>query len=162
MSFWKIIKGLNFKQLSSLVGWFFKHPLYMMATIQATLQTFQISQSEFPGIHGKHNKANAFRHALWNVLIAKSCARFSRSQESILNWTKKITDWHEEFSPNEKLAEAMDYHNNRIGRDKYVEFGDQSVRNTTQLMLSELDHAAKIKDVQDMKKYSRQLVYIED
>lgn len=162
MSFWKIIKGLNWNQLSSLIVWFLKHPLYMIATVQATLQTFQISQREFPGIHGGHNKANAFRHALWNVLIAKKCARFSRNQESILHWTKKITDWHEEFSPNEKLAEAMDFHNNRIGRDKFVEFGQQSVKEAVQLMLLELNHAVKINRVEEMTEHSQQLVYIED
>jgi hypothetical protein len=133
-----------------------------MSTVQATLQTFQISQKEFPNIHGKNNKANAFRHAFWNLLIAKKCARFSSNTGAILEWTKNITDWHEEFAPNEKLAEMMDLHNNRIGRDKYVEFGHQSVKEAVQLMLLELEHAAKIKDVEELKEYSHQLVYIED
>jgi len=162
LSFWKIIKGLNWKQLSSLFVWFLKHPLYMIATVQATLQTFQISQKEFPNIHGKHNKANAFRHAFWNVLIAKKCARFSKNTKSILNWTQKITDWHEEFSPNEKLPEAMDLHNNKIGRDKYVEFGDLAVKEITKLMILELDHAVKISDVNEIQHHSHQLVYLED
>ncbi len=134
----------------------------MIATIQATLQTFQISQKEFPNIHGKNNKANAFRHAFWNALIAKKCIRFSSNIESVLDWTKKITDWHEEFAPNEKLAEMMDLHNNKIGRQKYREFGDESVKEMVKLMISELDHAAKISDVSEIQQYSHQLVYIED
>ena len=162
MSFWRIIKGLNWKQLSSLIVWFLKHPLYMIATIQATLQTFQISQKEFPNIHGKNNKANACRQACWNALIAKKCIRFSSNIESVLDWTKKITDWHEEFAPNEKLAEMMDLHNNKIGRQKYREFGDESVKEMVKLMISELDHAAKISDVSEIQQYSHQLVYIED
>ena len=134
----------------------------MIATIQATLQTFQISQKEFPNIHGKNNKANAFRHAFWNALIAKKCSRFSSNTESILDWTKKITDWHEEFAPNEKLAEMMDLHNNGIGRQKYREFGHESVKEMSKLMISELDHAIKVRDVSEIQQYSHQLVYIED
>lgn len=162
MSFWKIIKGLNYRQLSSLFVWFLKHPLYMMSTIQATLQTFQVSQKKFPNIHGGHNKANAFRHAFWNVLIAKKSARFSNDTESILNWTQKITDWHEEFSPNEKIAEAMDLHNNRIGRDKYLEYGEKPVKEIVKMMILELDDAVKISDVGEIQQYSRRLVYLED
>lgn len=162
MSFWKIIKGLNWKQLSSLIVWFLKHPLYMLATIQATLQTFRISQKEFPNIHGKNNKANAFRHAFWNLLIAKKCARFSSNTESILAWTKNITDWHEEFAPNEKLAEMMDLHNNKVGREKYLEFGNKPLKEIVKLMISQLNHAVKIRDVSEIQLHSHQMVYIEE
>ena len=134
MSFSKIIKGLNYKQIFSLLGTFFKHPFFMIAAMNATLKTFSISQKEFPNIHGKHNKANAFRHALWNVLIAKKCTRFSNNQESVLNWTKEITDWHEEFSPNEEIAKKMDLHNNQFGRD----FFKKNNSLTTNQIVSEL------------------------
>ena len=92
MSFWKIIKSLNFKQLWVLFLWFLQHPLFMFATAKATYFTIRIAQKEFPDIHDQHNKANAFRHALWNLLIAKESAKFSSDLEEVLSWTKKITD----------------------------------------------------------------------
>lgn len=162
MSIWKLFKVLNFKQLISLSGRFFRHPLYMSATVFATLKTYRISQKEFPNIHGKHNKANAFRHALWNILIAKKCSRFSGDVESILDWTKSITDWHEEFAPNEELAKEMDLHNNRIGRDVYPQLSKQKVNEIVTFMKAQLDQAVKIKDVSQIVKYSGQLVYLEN
>jgi hypothetical protein len=134
----------------------------MIGTVQATVLTFRISQREFPNIHGGHNKANAFRHALWNVLIAKKCARFSKNQESVLQWTKDITDWHEEFAPNEKLAETMDLHNNRIGRDVYPQLSQKSKQEIEMFMLNQLKTAVKIQTVEDIEKYPNQLVYLED
>lgn len=162
MSFWNIIKGLNYRQIISLIGWFFQHPLYMISTVSATLQTFRISQKEFPNIHGKLNKANAFRHALWNILIAKKCAKFSNNTKSIIGWAKKITDWHEEFSPNEELAEAMDFHNNKIGRDMYEDLGEESIHKIVSILKESLEKAMKVNLASDIKKYPTQMVYIED
>ena len=88
---------MDLRQITSLLVWFLKHPFFMSATVLATYQTFRISQKHFPNIHWKHNKANAFRHALWNVLIAKKSSVFSKNNEKILDWTKTITDWHEDF-----------------------------------------------------------------
>lgn len=161
MSFWRIIKGLNFKQLRSLFAWFIRHPLLMMSTVQATLKTFKISQKEFPHIHGKHNKANAFRHALWNVLIAKACARFSNNTQLVLNWTKRITDWHEEFSPNEKLAAAMDFHNNKIGREMYPLLHSKSAEEITAAIKLELKEAVRVSSVSVLGRYPQQMVYLE-
>ena len=73
MSFWKLIKGINFKQIVSLGKFFLKHPILMFATLQATSKTMKIVQKEYPDIHGEHNKANAFRHALYNFHCLRSC-----------------------------------------------------------------------------------------
>lgn len=112
----------------------------MFATIIATYETFRISQHHFPNIHGKHNKANAFRHALWNILIAKKASFFS-ADERVLKWTKEITDWHEEFSPNSDMAKLMDLHNNAIGRNFYLEIGKKSISEITQAMLKKTESA---------------------
>ena len=161
MSLWKIIKGLNYRQLTSLMVWFLKHPLYMISTISATLLTFRISQKHFPDIHGQHNRANAFRHALWNVVIARKCSRFSENQRSVLRWTKQITDWHEEFSPNEKLAEAMDLHNNQIGRNLFRELSEMKLEDVVTFMIKEMENAIKVSEISDIEGL-HQLVYIED
>ena len=134
----------------------------MLSTVQATLHTFRISQKEFPDIHGKHNKANAFRHSLWNILIAKKCARFSKNQDAILRWTKEITDWHEEFAPNQEIEKAMDLHNNLIGRNLYSKLSDKNPSEIVPFVIQELEHAILIKDVSEIKNNLQQLVYLED
>ena len=162
MSFYHIVKSLNYKQLFSLFVWFLKHPLYTIATIEATVKTFQISQKKFPNIHGRNNKANAFRHAFWNLLIAKKCAMFSGNITSILSWTKKITDWHEEFAPNDALAKAMDLHNNQVGREMYVQFANTTVDEMADTIEAELDRAVKISAISQIAQNSGKMVYIED
>lgn len=162
MSFWKVIRGLKFRQVKSLAAWFIKHPLYMTSTIIATFSTYRISQREFPYIHGQHNKANAFRHALWNVLIAKQSSRFSSNQEAVLEWTQRITDWHEEFSPNEEMAKLMDLHNNRIGRDLFPQLLEKSISEIVVVMKDQLPQAVKVKETTEFDKYLDQLVYLED
>ena len=161
MSFWKIIKGLNYRQLVSLTGWFLKHPLYMISTIEATLATFRISQQEFPNIHGKHNKANAFRHSLWNILIAKKCARFSSDLETVIDWTKSITDWHEEFSPNEPLAKAMDLHNNVFGRNFYQQNRNLNNAHIVSKLKEELHGSILINSIEEITDVTK-MVYLED
>ena len=44
----------------------------------------------------------------------------NKDLDSIISWTKEITDWHEDFSPNKELARAMDLHNNFIGRELFL------------------------------------------
>lgn len=162
MSSWSIIKGLKFRQVTVLTGLFFRHPLFMFSTVRATFLTMRIAEEEFPNIHGKHNKANAFRHALWNILIADKCHKVSSSLELILSWTKKITDWHEEFSPNEELAKAMDLHNNRIGREMYNEVSEKGTEEIVKLMKEKLGGAIQIASILECEKHQNQLVYLED
>ena len=78
MLLWKTIKGVRFRQLKSVLVFLFKHTIFMISTINATFDVVRVSQKEFPNTHGFHNKANAFRHSLWNIFIAKQCALFSR------------------------------------------------------------------------------------
>lgn len=84
MLLWKTIKGVRFRQLKSVLVFLFKHPIFMISTIKATFDVVRVSQKEFPNTHGFHNKANAFRHALWNIFIAKQCALFSRKSHEVI------------------------------------------------------------------------------
>lgn len=161
MSFWKIIKSLNFKQLWILFLWFLQHPLFMFATAKATYFTIRIAQKEFPGIHDQDNKANAFRHALWNILIAKESAKFSSDVEAVLNWTKRITDWHEEFSPNKEMARLMDLHNNQFGRNKFLDLKEKSTETIVISLKNEFTNAVQVKHPSEFKNLENQLVYLE-
>ena len=161
MSFWNIIKSLNFKQLWILFLWFLQHPLFMLATAKATYFTIRIAQREFPDIHDQHNKANAFRHALWNLLIAKESAKFSSDLDAVLSWTKRITDWHEEFSPNKEMARLMDLHNNQFGRNKFLDLKEKSTETIVISLKNEFTNAVQVKHTSEFKNLENQLVYLE-
>lgn len=116
----------------------------MSATLLATYKTFRLSQEHYPNIHWKNNKANAFRHALWNVLIARNASWFSKDTDKVLRWTKTITDWHEDFSPNVELARAMDLHNNQMGRQYYNELKNESLQHMVEFVKEKSEQASKI------------------
>lgn len=160
MSLGVIIKNLNYRQIFSLAGWFFRHPLFMIATLRATLKTYRISQQKFPNIHGQLNKANAFRHALWCSLIAKKSSRYSKNQKKVVEWTKTITDWHEEFSPNETLAREMDLHNNLFGINFYSQNPELTEEEITEKLLERLKKALQVGDVNAVRNTNK-LVYIQ-
>lgn len=161
MTKWEVIKNLNYKQISALLVWFLKHPFFMFATFKATIHTLRIAEKEFPKTHGLHNKANAFRHAIWNVLIAQECAKFSSDLDKVLAWTKQITDWHEEFSPNEKMAKLMDLHNNKIGRKHFVNLKDSSKTEIINVFYLKLESAVKINSESALEEIDN-LVFLED
>ena len=57
---------------------------------------------------GHNNEADAYRHALWNFLMAR---KFGKEQ------AEKWANAHEEFSDNPDKEKEMDLHNNQIGRN---------------------------------------------
>ncbi|TXD53621.1 MULTISPECIES: DUF6973 domain-containing protein [unclassified Polaribacter] len=160
MSFWNIVKSLNYRKIFRVFVWFLQHPLFMFATVKATFLTIRIAQIEFPDIHGKHNKANAFRHALWNLLIANQSNKFSTNLEAVIAWTKKITDWHEEFSPNMEMAKLMDLHNNAIGRQLYIDWQEQSLTTYIDLLKTALSKATIVTHKSDFKNLKNNLIYL--
>lgn len=161
MTFTTIFKNLDFKQILSLLKWFVKHPFFVLATIWATYKTLKIAEREFPKIHNLHNKANAFRHALWNVLIAKYASKFSQDIDEVLNWTRIITDWHEDFSPNKTMARKMDLHNNAFGRSIFLSLKNTTVSNIIISLKEELLNAVFVTHKFDFDKCNNKLVYLE-
>lgn len=159
MRFRDALKTLDFRQIKSLVIWFVKHPLFMLATVLATYKTYRISQRYFPNIHWKHNKANAFRHAIWNVLIAKKASFFSSDEKKVIRWTKTITDWHEDFSPNVELARAMDLHNNAVGRKWYLAMKNKSMNHIVRVLIEESDKAVQISSISEILEQDK-MVYL--
>ncbi|WP_121665998.1 DUF6973 domain-containing protein [Mesonia aquimarina] len=116
MKIWETIKRFKLRQLFVLSKTLLLNPIYILPTYSATKETLKICDEKFGEAHHQNNKSNAFRHALWNFLIAERCFRGNNSVEKSLFWAKKITDLHEELSPNKSLAKFMDLHNNEIGR----------------------------------------------
>lgn len=62
-------------------------------------------------------RENAFRHAMWNMLIVSYSGPYFTNVADDVAWAKRITDAHESDGPDEgSIASSMDLHNNGVGR----------------------------------------------
>lgn len=118
--FFNVLKSLSLKNLLKLFFIGFSHPIFSILTFFATYKTYKISEKLFPKTHGLHGSGNAFRHALWNSLIMMYCCKVSSPKKALI-WTEKITQMHEDLFPNEPLQRKMDLHNNKVGRDYFMQ-----------------------------------------
>lgn len=160
--FLKILKSIDAKQLFGLLRLFLKKPGFAIPTIAATIKCMKISEREFGKSHHLHNRANAFRHALWNILIAKRCLKCNKNLESVLQWAEKTTTWHEHFSPNKLLAKTMDLHNNGVGRKFFPQWKDASEEKIVELLKEKTQGAKKIITPEEINNFENELVYIDD
>ena len=159
--FWRIIKELDFKQLFGLFWLFLQNPLYAFPTIFATKRCMDIAQSEFGSRHHLSNPANAFRHALWVILIAKKCLKWRTNEEKAKAWAKTFTDWHEDFSPNAALERAMDFHNNDMGIVFFDELKNKNEAEIVSFLKQKASEAMKIEAVEEVGNFKNKLVYIQ-
>tara|TARA_R110000850_G_scaffold271031_2_gene404897 strand:- start:293860 stop:294366 length:507 start_codon:yes stop_codon:yes gene_type:complete len=164
MAVWNRIKNLSFKQFFLLAGTFIKRPRYFFPTHRATLKTVQICDRLFKRAHHKNNVTNAFRHGLWNVLIAKKCFSKNNSVEKSVEWAKTITDLHEKLAPNAKLEMTMDLHNNEIGRNFFAEKQMQNMEEEKiiAVLKEKMKTAVKVSSIEEIEENKSEFVYIED
>lgn len=151
------IKPLGFWQLIKLAV---PHVMFLWPTYRATQTCMQLSTAYFGRKHYQNGQANAFRHALWNVLITKYCTTSAKTITRALNWTKKITDWHEATFFSKELPMKMDYHNNEVGRNLFKEYPKWSQVAFVQRLLDLSTRAIKINSKIDLDQYKNQLVFI--
>ena len=161
MNLWRFFKKLDYSTLWQLFILSVRNVVYIIPTIRATNLTVRLSDEHFAKLHHDNNATNGFRHALWNILIAKYCLKWNKNEAKVLNWTKKITDWHEEFSPNEDLAKTMDLHNNQIGRTLFLENQKNTIANFILLLKKEMVNSVHIKSLKEIAESPLNLVHIE-
>ncbi len=165
MTFIGLLKSLSFKQLFGLAPLFLKNPILFYPTLRATKYTYLISNREFGRAHHKNGPANAFRHALWNFLIAQESLKRNKNLGKSIEWAKTITDWHEEFSPNNPLAKAMDLHNNKIGRNLFINANKGTERLPMESAVKQLIkltlNSKMITEPSELQTHSDSLVHIE-
>nr|WP_236642024.1 hypothetical protein [Dokdonia sinensis] len=141
-----------------------------MPTIRGTRKTVATCDELYGKKHHKNGPENAFRHALWNVLIVRRSLDKNLPLDKSLAWAKTITDWHEDFSPNSDLARAMDLHNNRVGRDLIAEFPKESEDFLVGQLLKMVPLSRHVLSVAEVKRTQKEqlkedngvLVHIED
>ena len=155
------IKLVNKGNAWSFILLFIRHPLNLIPTVLATYQTVKVSDKLYKKLHHKNNVTNAFRHALWNILIAKKCSRWRGNTRKAIRFAQKVTDWHEAFSPNEPLEREMDTHNNHVGRKIFIQNDERSTRLFIEVLLEKVEDAKMVYSSEDIKKYSNDLVFIE-
>lgn len=88
----------------------------IIPTFQASQDAKNESQRQWTNMSGDDTKQDAFRHAYWNVLLAKRIS---------LGWARDFSNAHESESKNQ-AAKRMDLHNNGIGRNEYSRYWSRS------------------------------------
>jgi hypothetical protein len=89
-----------------------------------------------PGVKSERWKSNdghldAFRHAYWNALMTKEFGS---------EWTERFTTLHEGKPGNPAVREAMDLHNNEVGRRIANEHPDASEEELADLVQQAVDN----------------------
>lgn len=158
---WRIFKKLDFKQLFALSWLFLKNPKYAFPTIFATKRCMNIAYKEYGSKHHLGNPANAFRHALWVILIIKNCLKWQSNEQKAKTWAKKFTDWHEDFSPNQALERVMDLHNNAMGILYFNELKDKNEVEIVSFLKQKASEAVKILTTDEVESFEDKLVYID-
>ena len=160
MSPWQTLRRVNAKNLWKVALLALKNPLFIWPTLKATRETVNLSYHYYQRKHHENGPANAFRHALWNYLITKKCAKWSKNKEKVLRWAKDITDWHEHAFPNREFAKKMDLHNNAVGRQLYLKHPEQEAPYVVQLLQKMTDESTFIREGDDLGSLKNQLVHI--
>lgn len=155
-----VLKRVDFKYILKGIGFGLRRPFLIAPTIKATKACVHISTKNYGKLHHKNGPANAFRHALWNYLIAKRCLGWNKNEKTVLEWAKKVTDWHEVAFPNKELAKKMDLHNNAVGRFIFEQNTDKSEKEIIVLLQNMTQESIKIDERTDLSKLKNQLVHI--
>ena len=158
----KVITKVRFHKLLELLPLAVINLRFVYPTYHATKECMALSTLHFKRKHYNNGQANAFRHALWNYLIALKCSNASKNRSRIIIWTKRITDWHEDAFRNRALAQRMDLHNNGVGR---VLFLDDTIANkdaALHYLLELATRSIKINTNSNLADYPLSLVHITD
>jgi hypothetical protein len=115
----------------------------------------------FGKAHHRSNKTNAFRHALWNVLICHNTLRKTQNTEKSILWTEKVTNLYEKVTDNGKIEEVMDLHNNKVGLNLFLSVFDKKEDEIINILQNMMGKSKKVNDIHDFEKFKHHLVYLE-
>ncbi len=85
---------------------------YLLAGAQADNSSGDFFRDLDPG----NTRRDAYRHAIWNALLAQYYWTVIPSKSRRINFAKMVADCRETLSAGANDAKEMDYHNNAIGR----------------------------------------------
>ena len=163
MNLWHLLKRANMKQLWELLTLSLGNIRLLWPTYKATKQAVKYSNELYGAQHHKNTPANAFRHAIWNWLIAKECRKCQKNSKKVLKWTERITGMHEKILPGDALSNAMDIHNNAVGRSVFFKFDEHDPEKALNILRKMTNQSKKVNSLDDLKLYSEvQLVHLID
>lgn len=139
-----------------------QYPLFVIPTLKATRKTILICNSLYGKKHHQNGRENAFRHAIWNVLICQKTFKISKKEEKSMLWAQKVTDLHEKLAPNPPLEEAMDLHNNNQGRIYYLKLKNASEEEVMRFLEDKTKMAKVISKIEEVDRFTNDLVYLSD
>ncbi len=114
---WAFVKGITTHFCYKMVLTFLLRPHLLFSTLMATVEATRYAEQLFPNESSySHGIANAYKHAVWNALLAFRTLWFFRSVKKSLQWAKKVTDMHEDCFLNVIEDRKMDLNNNAKGR----------------------------------------------
>jgi hypothetical protein len=160
MNLWQRLRELSWQQLWHFAALFLRNPKYILPTLSATQRTFTLCNELYGTAHHKSNRANAFRHALWNLLICKYVQKRTKNEAKSTTWAKKVTDLYEKVTQNEKMDEAMDLHNNDLGRRWFPLSIDKNEAEIVTFLQKKTENAQKINSLDEIMQHSKNLVYL--
>lgn len=162
MKVFKSISRVNPTSIWQLLKLGIGNMLFLWPTYLATKECMELATKHFGRKHYQNGPSNAFRHAFWNILIAKRCFQIVADTRRVLDWAKEITDWHERAFFSKKLPMKMDYHNNAVGRMLFEKNLNWSQVQFLEALLELTENAIKITENEDFNQCKNQLVYIRD
>lgn len=162
MNIWLRLKQLSIPQICRLSYLFVTNPLLISPTLKATKETIKICDAHFGNIHHKSNPANAFRHALWNYKLCQKTVKIIKNDEKAAIWVQKFTNMYEKVTNNTFFDEAMDLHNNQVGRNLFLVKNELKNIDLIQYLLKMIKKAQKIENIDAIENCSEQLVYISE
>ena len=160
MSILARLKGLSFSQLFKLAGLFVQNPGYVFLTAQASKKALSIATKYYGNTHHKSNKANAFRHAVWNVLLGQAVYKKTQSLRQAQDWAQRFTDLHEELFVNRKMDRVMDLHNNAFGIQALRMFANRPEAEAIHFLREAAENAIAIASPAEAENHQNKLVYI--
>lgn len=162
MAIWARLVNMSPREVFQLFSVFIKQPRFIIPTVHATRQSIKICDVNFGDEHHGNNRTNAFRHALWNYMLCENYFKVCNSLEKSVEWSKKITNLHEELAPNSKLEKTMDLHNNLVGRKLFKKFHSKENLDVIKLLKEEMRKAVLVNKTDEITTRQNHLVYIEE
>ncbi|HYN92688.1 MAG TPA: hypothetical protein VES42_02430 [Pilimelia sp.] len=103
-------------------------------------EAFRVADERYPSADRNDDQNDAFRHAYWNARL---------TQEFGADWALRYTTAHEAIPGNQAGREAMDLHNNEIGRAVAVANPDASPEELANLVRDAVDQGRTVVIGQD-------------
>jgi hypothetical protein len=161
VNIWSRIRRLKLGQLIQLSLLFLSKPFLIGPTLKATKRTMVLCDELFGQAHHRSNKTNAFRHALWNILICHKTLKKTHNNEESIIWTKKVTSLYEKVTDNRKMEKAMDLHNNKVGINLFSSVFDKKEDEIISILQNMMEKSQKVTDFDDFIKFNHDLVHLD-